>query len=81
MLRCAQGVTKQKNPEDKESITLWHPSKEMIQQEGKTNRQLALFVYLHEISHALGNVTSEKEADRFGWQEYKKWTKIMPRAD
>jgi len=74
-----------KQPTLQKEMKLWTPSQLAIKMTGKTKRQLALFVLLHEISHALGNAGEEpnieKEADRFAEQEYPDWTKIMPRMN
>ena len=91
-LRNMQGYTKQSvtDPTIKEEVTLWIPSQQLIQHEGHTKRYLALWVFLHELSHALGNAGQSKdyplkkvedEADDFATREIKKWKKILPRLE
>ena len=67
---------------DRKLLTLKIPSKIAVEQRMDGMRSNALFTLLHECSHLLGNtkepkVTCEKEADRFGMQEFNKWKHVI----
>ena len=71
---------------DRKLLTLKIPSKLAIELRMHGLRENALFTLLHECSHLLGNVkdptvTCEKEADRFGMQEFKKWKHAIDLKD
>ncbi len=70
----------------RKNLTLKIPSKLAIEQRMDGLRSNALLTLLHECSHLLGNVKDpkdkcEKEADRFGMQEFKKWKLVIDLKD
>lgn len=67
-------------------LTLKIPSKIATDNRMDGMRSNALLTLVHECSHLLGNmeepkVTCEKEADRFGMQEFRKWKHVIDLKD